>query len=549
MSSSAERLAITRSGALLPSRRWAALIALLLCELIVLTVRFDGAALASGVGWWSRWLGGSSQLPPVAIAAVVATLVFGGSQLRAEWYRLVDEDDRPRWFWPLLAHLAAFVVFARVTAFVFEGGLHDAASPGGWALAWIGTGLVALACWAAAAIPPRLWWPLVRGGRGAIGVGVTVGVVAWGLGQLADRFWEPLARGTFLLVDALLRIVFRDPICRPEEFLVGTAAFQVAIAPQCSGYEGIGLIWAFLAAYLWLWRDDLRFPQAWLLIPIGTAVIWLVNSVRIAALVVIGTWVSADIAAGGFHSQAGWLAFNAIAFGLVLVSRRARFFAKADPAVDEGAEENPATAALAPLLSIVAVMMFTGALTAGFDGLYPLRVLAGAGALYYFRDAYGAFWRIPSRTAVAIGIATFAVWMALEPAALGDGAASPLALGLARMPAAGATTWLAFRTVGSILIVPIAEELAFRGYLTRRLIATDVTTVAAGRFTWLSFLGSSVLFGALHGRWLAGTLAGMAYALALYRRGEIVDAIAAHATTNALIAGTVLATGSWSLWT
>jgi len=57
-----------------------------------------------------------------------------------------------------------------------------------------------------------------------------------------------------------------------------------------------------------------------------------------------------------------------------------------------------------------------------------------------------------------------------------------------------------------------------------------------------------MLFGALHGRWLGGTLAGMAYALALYRRGEVVDAIVAHATTNALIAGFVLATGSWSLW-
>lgn len=57
-----------------------------------------------------------------------------------------------------------------------------------------------------------------------------------------------------------------------------------------------------------------------------------------------------------------------------------------------------------------------------------------------------------------------------------------------------------------------------------------------------------MLFGALHGRWLAGTLAGMAYVLALYRRGAIVDAIAAHATTNALIACVVLAMGRWSLW-
>ncbi|MBV8126598.1 MAG: hypothetical protein JO114_02910 [Planctomycetaceae bacterium] len=71
----------------------------------------------------------------------------------------------------------------------------------------------------------------------------------------------------------------------------------------------------------------------------------------------VGTWVSADIAVGGFHSQAGWLAFNAIALGLVLVSRRSPFFTKTHPADDRGVWENPAAAYLVPLLSIVAVTM------------------------------------------------------------------------------------------------------------------------------------------------------------------------------------------------
>jgi membrane protease YdiL (CAAX protease family) len=57
------------------------------------------------------------------------------------------------------------------------------------------------------------------------------------------------------------------------------------------------------------------------------------------------------------------------------------------------------------------------------------------------------------------------------------------------------------------------------------------------------------LFGALHGRWIAGTLAGMLYALAVYRRGELADAVLAHTTSNALIAVYVLVTASWSLWT
>jgi hypothetical protein len=39
----------------------------------------------------------------------------------------------------------------------------------------------------------------------------------------------------------------------------------------------------------------------------------------------------------------------------------------------------------------------------------------------------------------------------------------------------------------------------------------------------------------------------MLYAIALYRRGELADAIVAHATTNGLIAGYALTTGDLSL--
>jgi CAAX prenyl protease-like protein len=99
-----------------------------------------------------------------------------------------------------------------------------------------------------------------------------------------------------------------------------------------------------------------------------------------------------------------------------------------------------------------------------------------------------------------------------------------------------------------VLIVPIAEELAFRGYLLRRLINADFTSVSPKHFTALSFLGSSIAFGVLHGRWVAGILAGMIYAAAQYRRGEVSDAIVAHAVTNGLLAVWVLAFGQWSFW-
>ena len=86
-----------------------------------------------------------------------------------------------------------------------------------------------------------------------------------------------------------------------------------------------------------------------------------------------------------------------------------------------------------------------------------------------------------------------------------------------------------------------------RGYLLHRLISSDFDKLSP-RFTWLSFFLSSFLFGVLHGRWLAGTVAGMFYAWAMYRRGKVGDAIIAHATTNALIAADVLILGNWNFW-
>jgi CAAX prenyl protease-like protein len=117
---------------------------------------------------------------------------------------------------------------------------------------------------------------------------------------------------------------------------------------------------------------------------------------------------------------------------------------------------------------------------------------------------------------------------------------------LAGMPAGLAVVWIAFRASGAVVTAPLAEELAFRAYLLRRFVARDVETVSLRGFSWPSLLGSSVLFGLLHDAVLAGTLAGIVYALVLSRRGQLGDPVIAHATTNALLVGYAVATGSWS---
>jgi exosortase E/protease (VPEID-CTERM system) len=284
-----------------------------------------------------------------------------------------------------------------------------------------------------------------------------------------------------------------------------------------------------------------------LLLPLGVVAAWSLNVVRIVALVALGTWRGSEAGISGFHSQAGWLAFNGVALGIIVVTQRLRFFTSVPRAAAEGT--NPTAVYLAPFLALIAAIMVTAALSSGFDYLYPIRILAvvAVGA-YYWRDYASWQWSC-SWSAVAVGFLVFVVWMALERFwGTGTEGGQVLAAGLSDLAPGWAAAWIVCRVAGSVLAVPFAEELAFRGYLTRRLLAADFEQVPMDRFSWFSFVASSACFGALHGRWLAGTLAGMGYGLILCRRGRLSEAVLAHATTNALIAAYVLSTGTWSLW-
>jgi hypothetical protein len=85
--------------------------------------------------------------------------------------------------------------------------------------------------------------------------------------------------------------------------------------------------------------------------------------------------------------------------------------------------------------------------------------------------------------------------------------------------------------------------------LPSHLVSTDFESVGWQSVSWFAILLSSNAFGVLHGdRWLAGTVAGAIDAFIWMRRGSMGDAVAAHATTNALIAAWVLISGQWHLW-
>ena len=530
--------------------RWASLLLLLGAEVVALSLRFRVPVLPSGGPWWALPLAQARELWIPALLGAGTTAALAGYQL-ARVGGSIPSQAGASFGGRLAVHLAALAVFVAVTTRVFEGNVLAASWPAAWVLGWYAAGLVVVATWWVAGHPSGWRGVLGRSELAALAAGLAVGVGSVAASQLAGQLWLPMARATLVVARLALGLVASNVVADPEHYLLGVDDFVVRIAPTCSGYEGIGLVWVFLAIYLTVSRRSLRWPTAWWLIPLGTLAIWVVNAARITTLILIGAWWSPAVALGGFHSQAGSLGILAISLGLVLLSRRSRFF-MAEPAGGVAPEPtamvvtNPTAAYLVPFLAVVATTMITGAFSSGFDALYPLRIVAGGLALGYFARSYPGRLFDRSWFAVGVGALVFALWVALEPAHASG--SSALRSSWDRLPAAWGWVWLGFRVVGSVVVVPLAEEWAFRGYLTRRLIASDFESVPMGRFTWLSFLLSSAAFGMLHGRWFAGMLAGLIYAGVYYRRGRVGDAALAHAVTNGLIAATVLVTGDWTMW-
>jgi exosortase E/protease (VPEID-CTERM system) len=100
--------------------------------------------------------------------------------------------------------------------------------------------------------------------------------------------------------------------------------------------------------------------------------------------------------------------------------------------------------------------------------------------------------------------------------------------------------WAVARVAGTVVVVPLVEELFFRGYLLARLDGPG----PARRM--LAIALSSALFGAMHERWLVAFLAGMIFALVYLRRGRLADAIAAHVVANLVVALWAVAAGDWA---
>jgi exosortase E/protease (VPEID-CTERM system) len=304
---------------------------------------------------------------------------------------------------------------------------------------------------------------------------------------------------------------------------------------------------AFSTLWLVYLRREYIFPRALVLIPLSLIAIFGLNVLRIAALFLIGNSGFPDVALYGFHSQAGWIAFNAVACALVYFSRRSRWLNRIAHAPADAAEiHNPTATYLMPLLAILAAGVLSHALSGKFEVFYPLRLFAGVAILILFRaNLYRIDWTFSWRGPIA-GLAVFILWLgsarAFLPASGAPDVLNSLSPTLRWM-------WISSRLLASILTVPIAEELAYRGYLMRRLGHADFESIPFGAVRWPALTLSSAAFGLGHGAlWLPAIVTGCIYGLVAILTGRLGEAVAAHVTTNALLAVMVLADEQWQLW-
>jgi exosortase E/protease (VPEID-CTERM system) len=254
------------------------------------------------------------------------------------------------------------------------------------------------------------------------------------------------------------------------------------------------------------------------------------------------------VAVDGFHSIAGWLGFLAVTVSVMLASHKIAFFSAPGAGAVSSRPPSPSQrelqGLLAPFLALMAATLLAAMFAPNDQWLVGLKVALVGGAIWLFKDtALRMAWRL-SPVAIAAGIGVGILWIATDPMVNPRGS---LQVWLGSLPWWLALVWIALRAFNTVVLVPIAEELAFRGYLYRAIAGWGFDGNSPYRFNWLALCISSLLFGIMHQRWIAGALSGAVYCLLVCRSNKLADAVVAHGFSNAAIVFWAIAAGQYSL--
>ena len=149
---------------------------------------------------------------------------------------------------------------------------------------------------------------------------------------------------------------------------------------------------------------------------------------------------------------------------------------------------------------------------------------------------------------VGYGLIALFAWIVLGRLIPGDQALSfdPTVLAEGGMRLAGT----ALRIAGAVLLVPIVEEIFWRGFLMRYLINDQFEKVEIGSYSVLSFVGTIICFMLVHRtfEWPGAVVVGAVYGFLVLRQKSLRGVIVAHGVTNLGLAIYVLITGEYWWW-
>jgi CAAX prenyl protease-like protein len=182
--------------------------------------------------------------------------------------------------------------------------------------------------------------------------------------------------------------------------------------------------------------------------------------------------------------------------------------------------------------------------------VYPLQTLACAVLLIVFWRRYEfhpvrQFWFV-----LLVGVVSLVIWIAPQAlfgaAPRGDGFNPDV---MAANPAAYWATVL-LRFFRLVVVVPLIEEIFWRGFLLRYFIDEKFERVPFGAFSWLSFSVVTLAFTFSHSSadWVVAAIVGALFNLVAYSTKSLTSCVLVHAITNLLLGLWIMHTKQWGFW-
>lgn len=182
--------------------------------------------------------------------------------------------------------------------------------------------------------------------------------------------------------------------------------------------------------------------------------------------------------------------------------------------------------------------------------LFPVQSIVCAGILLWFWKEYTFTPLRPWFWGVAGGLLALAIW--LSPQELFGVAHRTKGFNPEVFLETPLLYWLTVisRFARLVIVVPLVEEIFWRGFLMRYLINERFETVAFGAYRPFSYFGVALLFMLVHAPedFIGAFLTGLIYNGLAVKTKSLWACVIAHAVTNLGLGLYIMATRQWGFW-